>query len=288
MSTFLVEISDADVYIGEKKILSAINWTMMNDQNWAIVGNNGSGKTTLMKVIFGDLLPIYGEGVNWFGSREWTGLSEIREKVSMVSAEYQANYDKNISGLEVVVSGFFSTIGLYEIVASKHNTEALEWMDFLGITHLAKKSFHQMSYGEARRVILARALVNHPLLLILDEPCAGLDIPTREIFLETLEKLAGKSTPANSRAHLIYVTHRIEEIVPAITHTLYMKDGKVLDHGTKHDMLKNSKLSNALGCNVTLKENDGRFWVTGCRRQTEKKTEFAILSKKRLSSTQIN
>ena len=288
MNSFLVEISNADIYIGEKKILSAINWTMMNDQNWAIVGNNGSGKTTLMKVIFGDLLPIYGEGVNWFGSREWTGLAEIREKVSLVSAEYQANYDKNIIGLDVVVSGFFATIGLYEQVASKQIQEGMEWMDFLGITHLAKKYFHQMSYGEARRVILARALVNHPLLLVLDEPCAGLDIPTRETFLETLEKLAGKSTPARNRAHLIYVTHRIEEIVPAITHTLYMKDGQVIDQGTKVEMLTDNKLSKALGCNVTLKENDGRFWVTGCRTQVDQKTGFAILSKKRLSSTHIH
>jgi iron complex transport system ATP-binding protein len=288
MNSFLVEISNADVYIGEKKILSAINWTMMKDQNWAIVGNNGSGKTTLMKVIFGDLLPIYGEGVNWFGSREWTGLAEIREKVSLVSAEYQANYDKNIIGLDVVVSGFFSTIGLYEHVASKQIQEGMEWMDFLGITHLAKKYFHQMSYGEARRVILARALVNHPLLLVLDEPCSGLDIPTREIFLETLEKLAGKNTPAKNRANLIYVTHRIEEIIPAITHTLYMKGGQVIDQGTKGDMLTDNKLSKALGCDVTLKENDDRFWVTGCRTKVDQKTGFAILSKKRLSSTHIH
>ena len=274
-NSFLVEIIGADVYLNEQKILSSITWSMEKGQNWAVVGNNGSGKTTLMKVIFGELLPIYGEGVNWFGSREWTGLGEIRKKISLVSAEYQANYNKNISGLAVAVSGFFSSIGLYETVASQQEREAMEWLDFFGVHHLARKEFHRMSYGEARRVLLARALVNRPLLLVLDEPCAGLDIPTRETLLETLEKLAGKGSPAGRKTHIIYVTHRIEEIVPAITHVLYLKDGQIFAQGRKKDMLTNAKLSSALDCAVTLEENAGRFWVTGCRPQSGRKTAFA-------------
>lgn len=275
MNSFLVEITDADVYLNEKKILSTVTWTMEEDQNWAVVGNNGSGKTTLMKLIFGELLPIYGEGVRWFGSREWQGLGDIREKISMVSAEYQANYDKNICGLEVAVSGFFSSIGLYETVSARQKQEALEWMEFFGIAHLVRKGFHRMSYGEARRVLLARALVNRPLLLVLDEPCAGLDIPTREVLLETLEKLAGNGSPADGRTRLIYVTHRIEEIIPAITHVLYLKDGQVFAQGRKQDMLTDKTLSAALDCAITLQENGGRFWVTGCRPQSDQKSEFA-------------
>ena len=145
-----------------------------------------------------------------------------------------------------------------------------------------------MSYGEARRIMLARALVNRPLLLVLDEPCSGLDIPTREIFLETLEKLAGKDSPAKNRTHLIYVTHRIEEIVPAITHTLYLKDGQIFDQGVKHEMLTDKNLSEALNCQVTLKENDGRYWITGCRPQSNNKTKIAKMPQNRLSSTHIN
>lgn len=265
MNSFLVKITDADVYLKDKKILSAINWTVEAGESWAVVGNNGSGKTTLMKLVFGELLPINGEGALWFGSAEWNGLGEVREKIGMVSAEYQANYDKNISGREVVESGFFSSIGLYDRVAEKQGREAREWMEYLGIGHLEKKDFYAMSYGEARRVILARALVNRPLLLVLDEPCAGLDIPTRELLLETLEKLSTEDGPSGKKTHLIYVTHHIDEILPSITHVLLLKDGEIFSKGHKQEMLTDKTLSQTLNCDITLEKNRGRYWVTSAR-----------------------
>ena len=127
-------------------------------------------------------------------------------------------------------------------------------MHLLDIEHLNQKRFRSMSYGEARRVLLARALVHRPTLLVLDEPCAGLDIPTRERFLETLQTLARKT-------QMIYVTHHIEEILPAITHVLYLKDGKIFRQGTKDSMLQNEILSQALGHPLTLHKNNGRFWA---------------------------
>jgi len=270
MSPFLLKVKDADVYLGGIKILSDINWTVETGESWAVLGNNGSGKTTLMKLVFGEILPINGEGVCWFGSSEWTGLQNIREKIGLVSAEYQADYDKNINGLAVVESGFFSTIGLYERVGKKQGREAREWMEFLGITHLEKKDFYSMSYGEARRVLLARALVNRPQLLILDEPCAGVDIPTRELLLETLEKLSHDKGPLGRKTHLIYVTHHIDEIIPSITHVLLLKDGKIFSQGHKRAVLTAQTLSGALDCAITLKKNQGRYWLTGSRRSIKK------------------
>jgi iron complex transport system ATP-binding protein len=129
-------------------------------------------------------------------------------------------------------------------------------MHLLEIEYLSQKRFRNMSYGEARRVLLARALVHRPTLLVLDEPCAGLDIPTRERFLETLQTLSRKT-------QMIYVTHHIEEILPAITHVLYLKDGTIFRQGNKDSMLQDKILSQALEYPLTLHKNNGRFWTVG-------------------------
>ena len=231
MSSFLVQIKNATVYLKDTLVLKSIDWTVRSGEHWALVGNNGSGKTTLLKLIFGELLPIDGGTVHWFNSRIWNGLADIREQVGYVSAEYQENYDRNVTGREVVESGFFASIGLWQKVNARQKQRAEECMHLLEIDHLSQKPFRSMSYGEARRVLLARALVHRPTLLVLDEPCAGLDIPTRERFLETLQKLARKT-------QMIYVTHHIEEILPAITHILYLKDGIIFRQGNKDSMLQ--------------------------------------------------
>ena len=137
-------------------------------------------------------------------------------------------------------------------------------MDFLGITNLAGKRYRRMSYGEVRRILLARALVNHPALLILDEACNGLDIPAKEVFLSTIEKLS------RTKTRMIYITHHIEEIVPTITHVLYMKDCQIFSQGKKQAMLKNKVLSNALNCRITLKKNAGRYWIASCAKNRQK------------------
>ncbi len=256
MSAFLVRIKNTTVFLKDTPALKAIDWTVRPGEHWALVGNNGSGKTTLLKLIFGELLPVDGGEVHWFGSRVWNGLADIREKVGYVSAEYQENYDQNVTGLEVVESGFFASIGLWQKVNARQQQRAEACLHLLEIEHLGHKPFRSLSYGEARRVLLARALVHRPTLLVLDEPCAGLDIPTRERFLVTLQKLAQKT-------QMIYVTHHIEEIIPAITHVLYLKDGQTFRQGKKDAMLKNEILSQALGHPLTLHQSNGRYWAAG-------------------------
>ena len=225
--SFLVQIKNADVYVGGNKVLNSLSWSMKEKENWAIIGNNGSGKTTFMRLIFGELIPVYGGEVRWFGNRERSPLSEVRGKIGYVSAEYQNNYDRPALGWEVVASGHFSSIGLHEEVTPYQKKAAFDSMRYLGIENLSKTPYRQMSYGEARRILLARAMVRRTRLMILDEPCTGLDIPTREIFLETMEKMSRK------RTRMIYVTHRIEEIMPCITHVLYLKNGKIFKQGKK-------------------------------------------------------
>jgi iron complex transport system ATP-binding protein len=257
MKNFLVQIKKADVYVGGNLALKSLSWTVNEGENWAVVGNNGSGKTTLMKLVFGEIIPVYGGQVHWFGKCEHTPILQVREKLGYVSAEYQNNYDRPAVGWEVVASGFFSSIGLHETVSSSQKESALNAMEHLGIKALSNTPFRQMSYGEARRVLLARAMVHRTKLLVLDEPCAGLDIPTREGFLQTLEKLSRK------RTSLIYVTHRIEEIMPCITHVLFLRKGEIVAQGKKDEMMKSAILSDALGCSLSVEKNFERYWLLG-------------------------
>lgn len=253
--SFLVQIKNADVYVGGNQVLKSLSWSMKENENWAVIGNNGTGKTTFMRLIFGELIPVYGGEVRWFGQKERIPLSEVRDKIGYVSAEYQNNYDRPALGWEVVASGHFSSIGLHEEVSAKQKEAAFESMNYLGIEYLSQIPFRQMSYGEARRVLLARAMVHRTRLMILDEPCTGLDIPTRETFLDAIQKLSRKKT------QMIYVTHRIEEIMPCFTHVLYLKNGKVYKQGRKEEMLNSKTLSSALGCSVEVEEKSNRYYA---------------------------
>ena len=256
--SFIIDIENASTCLQGCKVLSNVSWKMMHNENWAIIGNNGAGKSTLIRLIFGDLIPIHGGTVFWFGGRKLVSIFDIRKKIGIISAEYQADYDRNLTGLEVALSGFFSSVGLYKKPGHLQMRSAMEWMDYLNITYLSKKRFHSMSYGEARRVLLARALVKEPELLILDEPCSGLDIPSKEIFLKTLQQAAELGS------QMVYITHHVEEIIPNITHVLFMKNGEVFKQGKKKETLTSEILSDALDCNITLRENLGRYWITGC------------------------
>ncbi len=256
--SFIVQVKNVTVYRKDNQALFNLSWTIQKNQNWAVVGNNGSGKTTLLKLIFGELLPVEGGSVHWFGTKNWQGILNIREKVGLVSAEFQQSYDQNVTALEVVESGFFSSIGIWDQVKSSQKNAAILKLEELNIGHLQNRPYYHLSYGEARRVLLARALVNRPSLLILDEPCSGLDIPTREYLLETLEKLS-------KRYRLIYVTHHVEEILPSITHVLFLKKGKALFQGPKTTVLTSKNLSRTLGCEVSIGSKGNRYWITNCR-----------------------
>ena len=185
--SWLIRIHNADVFLNGKQVLNSIDWTMRKKENWAVVGVNGAGKTSFMKLVFGEFIPIDGGEVRWFGNEKLEPLSDARKRIGFVSADLQENYAPSTLCKNVIISGFFSSIGLYKKANQKQKEIAAYWMSFLEIQNLSNEPFGKISYGEARRIILARALVNLPDLLILDEPCSGLDIPTKELFLQSVD-----------------------------------------------------------------------------------------------------
>ena len=229
----LIEMKDTTVTFGEQVVLDRINWTMGRGENWAILGPNGAGKSTLVKLILGENLQAYANPIFLFGRRKGSGESiwDIKKRIGVVSAELQVQYRKRISAFEVIASGFYDTIGLYRAPTSAQKEVVSRWVDFLDIKELAKEPFNQLSFGQRRMILLARAMVKSPVLLIADEPCHGLDVSNRMKILRVLEKIGRTNT------RLLYMTDHPEEILNCITHVMRLDRGKVVRQGIKENVL---------------------------------------------------
>ena len=224
----LVEMTDVDVSYGDVRILQGVNWTMKQGENWAILGPNGAGKTTLLSLILADNPQSYANDITLFGRRRGSGDSiwEVKEKIGWVSPELRVFYFPAATCLTVVCSGFFDSVGLYRKCSDDQADVALRWMRALGIAELADHRFGAVSVGEQRLVLLTRALVKNPLLLVLDEPCQGLDAHNRGLILELLDQLCQQL-----QVNMVFVTHHPDEMPRAITHLLKLEDGCVTEAG---------------------------------------------------------
>jgi molybdate transport system ATP-binding protein len=194
-------------------VLDGLDWTVRRGENWAVVGPNGSGKTTLLHLISADLPQAYANDIMLFGRRRGSGESiwEIKRRIGMVGAEMQFAYGKPITALETVLSGFFDSVGLYRTADRNQVSAAKRWMDDLGIGHLQDRRQDRLSCGEQRLVLVTRAVVKSPELLLLDEPCQGLDAANRRRVLSLIDTI-GSRTPTQ----IITVTHHRDETLPCI------------------------------------------------------------------------
>lgn len=229
-------------------ILRNINWTVDARENWAVVGLNGSGKTSLLGIISGYVFPSEGEVSvlgNTFGSCD---LRELRKSIGWVSSSLQENLLVNERVEDIVLSGKYASIGLYDTPSKKDRKRASDLMVQFGCTAFAGRPYATLSQGEKQRVILARALMNSPRVLILDEPCTGLDIFARERFLAALSVIAKSS----SAPTMLYVSHHIEEILPIFTCTLLLREGKVHSFGKTKRVLTESNLTDFFGSPVEV------------------------------------
>ncbi len=242
----LLEIDEATVSRDGHPALDRLSLRIAAGQHTAILGANGSGKSTLVQLVARQLYPLApGDGrspVRVFGRNRWN-VAELRGLLGIVSPALQHEYttDTPLEVFDAVVSGFFAARGLWldHPVTDAMRQRAIAALAQLEAGHLAGRAMASLSTGEARRVLIARALVHRPRALLLDEPCAGLDLASRRRFLEVLRALARGGTT------LLLVTHHIEEIVPEIRQVLLLKQGRVLRQGDKVATLTDAALGEA-------------------------------------------
>jgi molybdate transport system ATP-binding protein len=229
----LVEMENTSVTYNGTPVLRNVNWKMKQGEHWAVVGHNGAGKTTLLSLILGDNPQVYANQITLFDKKRGSGESiwEIKRRIGCVSPELQLYYDRNITCRQVVCSGFFDSVGLYRTCSREQEQLADRWLLALEIEKLAERPFRSLSAGEKRMVLLARALVKNPTLLVLDEPCQGLDAEHRLHIIKLLDQLC-RQTPVSS----IFVTHRFKEMPKAVTHVLRLEQGQVAESGKRKDV----------------------------------------------------
>ena len=264
MNTVL-ELAGATVIKGGQRALDSLTLTIRTGEHTAIVGPNGSGKSTLINLLTRDEYPLaQPDGpppVRIFGSDRWD-VFELRSQLGIVSADLHQRFVEGhsagrISGEEAVLSGFFATRGflLYSTVTDDMRRRAAAALDRMEATELAGKRLNEMSTGEARRVLIARALVTEPRALVLDEPAAGLDLVARQRFLELVGRLAQEGTT------LILVTHHVEEIIPIVDRVVLLKAGRVAFEGPKRSMLTDEHLTFVFGAPVAVDYSQGHYYT---------------------------
>ncbi len=213
----LVEMKDVVVRYGGKTVLNRLNWTVRPGEHWKISGPNGSGKSTLLSLVSGDHPQAYANDIRLFGRQRGTGESiwDIKQRLGLVSTSFQQNYRVGVTAGMAVISGFFDSIGVYGRYTPRQQEIAGQWLAILHMEHLCDTPLQSLSYGEQRMILLARAMVKQPRLLVLDEPCQGLDEINREMVLKLVDHLG-----AVGRTQLLYVTHHPEDHLPCISHCL--------------------------------------------------------------------
>lgn len=265
-----VRMTNIELHRDRKPILQNLSWTVETGQHWALIGLNGSGKTSLLKMISGYLWPSRGH-VEILGRRLGRcDVRELRKTIGTVSHAVQEQLHYRDPAVEVVITGKEAALTLYRERKKEDEQEALAWLERMGTSHLAEQPYGLLSQGEKQKVLVARALMAHPQLFVLDEPCAGLDIRAREELLSRLETIVrDHQTPT-----LIYVTHHIEEILPEVTHVMLLKEGRVIAQGQKEAILTDAYLKQALDLPVHVEWKYGRPWLQVLKESDESSFEF--------------
>lgn len=218
----LVKITRADVYRDYRPVLKAFDWTLGKGEHWAIVGRNGSGKSTLLSLIYGDLHPALGGTIERRGVPAGTPIEVWKKRVGFVSPELQAEHFRAASLEEIVVSGRYASVGLNLPPTRADSKAAHLWLRFFGLGKLARRGPREVSYGQMRLALVARAMIMHPELLLLDEPFTGLDADLHTEVRGLIDRIARGGT------QVVMAVHHAADFIPAITHTLRIgANGKV-------------------------------------------------------------
>ncbi|MDA3901042.1 MAG: ATP-binding cassette domain-containing protein [Spirochaetes bacterium] len=241
--------------INRQPVLKSINWTINKNDRWVLFGANGSGKSMLLELITGYRRPSSGS-ISRFG-KPATGsdIRQIRKKIGYVSSNIRTQVFPRETVLDLIMSGHYATIGLYDKPDSLLRNNAEELLEHTGLIDRRNDFFSHLSDGEKQKILIARALINRPELLILDEPAATLDIASREDLLLTLSRLLD-----NHNGALIYVTHHIEEITPLFQQCLILQDGTVFKSGSISETISSESLSELFNLPLKVHCHNNRFF----------------------------
>jgi len=252
----LLDYSNVTVMRGNRVALDRVTFSIHAGEHVVILGPNGSGKSTLIKTITRECYPRPAEGSSLrIMGREIWNVFELRNLLGIVTNDLADTCRRDLSGRELVLSGFFSSIGIWpnhEVTAAmeEKTTRTLERLE---IAHLGERSVDEMSSGEARRVLVARALVHEPSALVLDEPTNSLDFRALHEVREMMRRVAAEGTT------IILVTHHLPDIIPEIERVILLNEGRVTRDGSKEELLTPSVLSKVFGVPVDLARRDGYF-----------------------------
>lgn len=241
---------------GEAVVLHDINLAIRTGEHVAILGPNGCGKSTLIKTITCECYPIVAPGmsIHFLGRDRWD-ISQLRRHLGVVEANLPGERTPVTRGLDAVIAGFFSASTLWPNlhVTPEMRTRAHAALQRMQATHLQQKLVGQMSAGEQRRILIARALVHEPEMLLLDEPANALDISAQRELRESLRSIAQQGTG------IIMVTHHLADILPEIDRVIMMRDGRIAADGPKDDLIEPKKLAALFGTDVHVTQKDGYF-----------------------------
>jgi iron complex transport system ATP-binding protein len=262
----VLELHHATVVRERARVLDDLTVTIRAGEHTAIVGPNGSGKSSLIKVLTREYYPLANRdgvpAVRVFGRDEWD-VFELRTRMGIVSADLHSRFlDGAASGrmkaLDVVLSGFFATQGVHDrrAVTPDLRERALGALRRMDATHLADRRLHHLSTGEVRRVLIARALVNRPSVLVLDEPTTGLDLVMRHRFMERVRLIAREGTT------IVLVTHHLDEIIPEVGRVILLRHGAVAYDGPKADAMAPGPLSRIYEAPIAVTEREGYYQAT--------------------------
>ncbi|HVH72245.1 MAG TPA: ATP-binding cassette domain-containing protein [Candidatus Dormibacteraeota bacterium] len=256
MAPPLLSLKNVTVMRGDSRALEGLNLEIAVGEHVCILGPNGCGKSTLIKTITRECYPLAGDGcsISILGRERWN-IFELRSLLGIVSPDLLASCTTDATGRDVVLSGFFSSTRIFP----HHHPEpelverAETALERLGIAHLAARPVAQMSSGEAKRTLIARALVHDPQTLLFDEPSNTLDIGAQLQLRETLRELA------QSGLGILLVTHQVSEIIPEIERVVLLREGRILADGPKAAILTEENLSRLFNANMRLGQHDGYF-----------------------------
>jgi iron complex transport system ATP-binding protein len=243
---------------GSTFLLSGLEWDVELDERWVILGPNGAGKTTLLRIASAELHPTSGT-VHLLGERLGrTDVFELKPRIGLSSAALGGRVPSEEKVLDVVVSAGYAVLGRWrENYDSVDTNRARALLSSMGVAQLSERTFGTLSEGERKRVLIARALMTDPEMLLLDEPAAGLDLGGREDLVARLSELAmDPDAPAT-----VLVTHHVEEIPPGFTHALLLREGKVVAQGLLDDVLTEDNLSVTFGQKLQLERSGERFFA---------------------------